>query len=274
MNKIVSILITIFLSTINAEESILEKEFDCVVIPSITANLGSSVRGVISKIHVDRNDYVKKGDKLAQLDNKVEQATVDLAKTKSSISSGIELANTSYSLAKREKNRIEKAYKKGIMTAKDMDFALTDVKLARIKVIQAQEKKELDTKELARLKAVLSKHTITAPFSGVIMDRYKGQGEYVSDDVIVRLAQLHPLHVEVIMPIAQHSKIKKGMKAQICGAREEGTNWIATVSQVDKVMDVASGTFGVRLILPNKDYKITAGLQCDLKFLEKENEKK
>lgn len=274
MYKIISILVTICFSNIHANESILEKEFDCVLIPSITANIGSSVRGVISKINVDRNDYVTKGEKLAVIDNEVEKATVELAKMKSSITSGIELTNASYFLAKREKNRIQKAYKKGIMSAKDMDIADTDVKLSKIKVIQAKEKKELDARELARVEAILDKHTIKAPFSGIIMDRYKVQGEYVADDVIVRLAQLNPLHVEVIMPFAIHGKIEKGMKAQICGSRKEGTNWIATVSQVDKVMDVASGTFGVRLILPNKDYKITAGLQCDLKFLSKENEEK
>ena len=35
---------------------------------------------------------------------------------------------------------------------------------------------------------------------------------------------------------------------------------------VDRVMDAASGTFGVRLELPNRDLKLPAGLKCTVRF--------
>jgi multidrug efflux pump subunit AcrA (membrane-fusion protein) len=35
---------------------------------------------------------------------------------------------------------------------------------------------------------------------------------------------------------------------------------------VDSVIDAASGTFGIRLELPNPDYKILSGLRCSLEF--------
>ncbi len=40
----------------------------------------------------------------------------------------------------------------------------------------------------------------------------------------------------------------------------------AEVGVVDKVVDAASGTFGVRLELPNPDTSLPAGLKCRVRF--------
>jgi hypothetical protein len=39
------------------------------------------------------------------------------------------------------------------------------------------------------------------------------------------------------------------------------------VTLMDRVIDPASGTFGVRLELPNPDYAIPSGLHCRVRFL-------
>jgi hypothetical protein len=40
----------------------------------------------------------------------------------------------------------------------------------------------------------------------------------------------------------------------------------AIVAVVDRVVDAASGPFGVRLELPNPDYRLPAGLTCKARF--------
>jgi membrane fusion protein (multidrug efflux system) len=45
------------------------------------------------------------------------------------------------------------------------------------------------------------------------------------------------------------------------GSEREGV-----VSVVDRVIDAASGTFGVRLELPNPNYELPAGLRCRVRF--------
>jgi hypothetical protein len=42
----------------------------------------------------------------------------------------------------------------------------------------------------------------------------------------------------------------------------------ATVTVVDRVVDAASDTFGVRLLLPNPDYRIPGGVRCEIRFLD------
>ncbi len=253
-------------SFVLGSEDISKKEFDCVLIPSNVANLGSNSYGIISSIAVDRNSFVKRGDVIAVLDNDVEEATVELISRRASMTSGIELGRVNLAYAKREQTRAERAFKNKAFSTHDIDVAKVETQVAKIKLLQAKEKQKLIDSELKRARAELARKTISSPITGVVMERFKVVGEYIDDEAVVRIAQLDPLHVEVIVPVSQRGKIKKDMQAQVCADAEKGSNWIATVSQVDTVMDAASGTFGVRLILPNPEYKIPAGLRCDLKF--------
>ena len=46
-----------------------------------------------------------------------------------------------------------------------------------------------------------------------------------------------------------------------------GGQYSAKVTVVDKLVDAASGTFGVRLELPNPGNQLPAGLKCRINFL-------
>ena len=251
-----------------ADANLTTEEFDCVVIPSNVADLGSNARGVIDRIIVDRNDFVQQGDVIAVLDEQVERAMVALASKQASIDSEIALRKVNLTYAKREQERAEKAYKDKAFSIHDLDKAKVQAELAHIKLLQAQEKQLLAQNKLKEAQAKLAHRTIRAPFSGVIMERFKTIGEYIDDDPVVRLAQLDPLYAEVIVPVEQKSQIEVGMLAKVCTDRNNGKGWDVSVVQVDEVMDAASGTFGVRFLLPNPNYKIPAGLRCDLKFVD------
>ena len=258
--------IILFSVLISAADNENTKIFDCVVIPSNVADLGSNARGVIATIAVDRNHFVKQGDVIAVLDDTVEKATVVLAEKKAAMDSEIKEYNINLTHAKREEKRAKVAYRSKAFSLHNLDKAKVATQLAKIKLLQAQEKQLLAQKKLVEAKARLAHRTIHAPFTGIVMEKFKTMGEYIDDDPVVRLAQLDPLYVELILPAAERSGIKVGMDATVCSDKNDGKGWRVNVSQVDKVIDVASGTFGVRLLLPNTNYEIPAGIRCDLKF--------
>ena len=96
--------------------------------------------------------------------------------------------------------------------------------------------------------------------------RYKSPGDYVQDQPVFKLAQVDPLNVEVIAPITMYGSIRVGMEAEVQPEQPVGGKHRARVIIVDSVIDAASGTFGVRLALPNPHQKIPAGVRCDIKF--------
>ena len=64
---------------------------DCVINPSVVADLGSGVPGILSQIHVDRSDFVKAGDVVAGLDSGVEAAALDLARVRAELNAEVDL---------------------------------------------------------------------------------------------------------------------------------------------------------------------------------------
>jgi multidrug efflux pump subunit AcrA (membrane-fusion protein) len=100
------------------------------------------------------------------------------------------------------------------------------------------------------------------------MERYKSVGEFIETDAVVRVAQLNPLHVEVVLPVEYLGMLSTGRRAKVTPSLPAFDSQIGTVTQVDQVADAASGTFGARLSLPNPDHVTPAGLRCRVAFLD------
>lgn len=239
---------------------------DCVINPSVVADLGSGVPGVLSDIRVDRSDIVRAGDVVAELESGVEVAARDLAKLRAGKDTEIELRRVNDAFGRRQYARSQDLFKRKVISTNDMDERKTESLMAGIQLRQAVDNKELAALELRRAEQVLKRRRIESPISGVVMERFKTIGEYVDDQPILRVAQLNPLHVEVFVPVEQLGEIRPGMRADVWSDAVTGSDWDAKVSRVDRVADVASGTYGVRLVLPNPDYRVPAGLRCQLRF--------
>ena len=100
------------------------------------------------------------------------------------------------------------------------------------------------------------------------MQRFLTGGEFAQAQPILTLAQLDPLHVEVVLPVSVYGTIEAGAPAEVRPADPVGGVYEARVKLVEQVIDAASATFGVRLELPNADYVLPAGLECRVRFLE------
>jgi RND family efflux transporter MFP subunit len=256
---------------IHAAEPIKEfdsqsESLDCVINPSVVADLGSGVPGILSEVRVDRSDFVLAGDVVAQLESGVEVAARDLARVRAGKDTEVQLRRVNAAFGRRQHARTEDLFRRKVISTNDMDERKTEARLASIQLRQAMDNQELAGLELDRAEQVLKRRTIKSPISGVVMERFKTIGEYVDENPVLRVAQLDPLHVEVFVPVEKLGQIRPGMRAEVWSEAVGGDGWQARVSRVDRVADVASGTYGVRLVLPNPGYKVPAGLRCRLAF--------
>jgi RND family efflux transporter MFP subunit len=242
---------------------------DCVINPSVVADLGSSAPGILGRLHVDRSDFVKAGDVIAELESGVETASVDLAKTRADSTAEVDLRRVNAAFGSRQRKRTKDLFQRNVVSTNDLDERETEARLARIQLRQAVDNQSIAKLELARAEEILKRRTIKSPITGVVMERFKVVGEYVEDQPVARVAQLDPLHVEVIVPVEHLGMVTPGMTAEVWTDVVEGSRWNATVTRVDKVADVASGTYGVRLALPNPNFEIPAGLRCRMELSEK-----
>lgn len=123
--------------------------------------------------------------------------------------------------------------------------------------------------ELQRTYAELTMRTIRSPINGVVVERFMSPGEFPKQEPILKLAQVHPLRVEVFAPPGYIRKVTIGMEASVRLEEPIGGTYKAKVSVVDRVVDPASGMLGIRLDLPNPDMRVPAGLKCTLQFHRK-----
>lgn len=240
---------------------------DCVIQPSEIIDVSASVTGLIESIHFDRSDYVTKGDKLVQLEADVEIADLSLSSNQAATDTAIELRRAALTLGYKTKERNQTLMNDALVATQEIDKLDTDIRIAELNLRLEEEKKIQATLALQRSQAILTKRSITSPITGVVVERYKSIGERTNNDPIMRIAQLDPLHVEVIVPVEQLGQIDLGMVGEVMPNIIGSDSHSATVSRIDKVMDAASGTFGVRLTMPNPDYSITAGVLCQLDFV-------
>lgn len=241
---------------------------DCVINPYLVVDVSSPVAGVIEKLHVERSQQVTSGQELAQLESSVERATVDLARYRAGLKSGIGLGTVNVKFDELRKQRVDSLIDEENVSREIVDQVERDVQLSNWNLKQAREIAKTREFELFRSEQLLKQKTIKAPFDGFVLDTFKYRGEYVDDQAILRLAQLDPLVIEAIVPMKHFGSIKPGMYADIMPEVLHDKKLLAKVTAVDRMGDTASNTFGVKLTMPNPDNRIPAGLKCVLKFIE------
>jgi len=215
------------------------QEFECLLEPHEVVKVSSPVEGLLAAVDVERGDQVSKGQVIARLKSDVEQAAVDLARARADF-------------GQRKVVRNEELIKQKLISPSEKDELETDSRVAQLQLQQAE--------------AVLEQRTIKSPIYGVVMERFLSPGEFVQSDPILKIAQLNPLNVEVIVPVDRLGNIHKGMTAVVHPQALVDADFKARVVIVDRVIDAASSTVGVRLELPNPDYRVPAGLKCTVNF--------
>lgn len=215
-------------------------ESEGMIYPNEIVKVSSQVSGILEEVLVERGDIVTNGQVLARLKSGVEKASVELAR-----------ANVAFLKRKAERN-VELA-KKRLISEHEHDELVNELKKAELQLEEAQERLKL--------------RTIASTIDGVVTERLMAPGDYVGETPIMKLASLNPLRIEVIAPARRYGAIRKGMKAEIRPEAPVGGVYIGKVTIVDRVIDAASSTFGVRIELPNPKLKVPSGLRCRVRFL-------
>jgi len=244
-------------------------EFDCLIEARQQVEIRSPVEAIIESVRVSRGDFVKRGQVLATLQSGPERAALELAKSRARMQGDIKVAEAHVDIAQKKLKRARQLSKQKFVSADALDEAQSNYNLAIEELRRARENQHLAEAEAKRAAEVLALRTIRSPFSGVVIEVLLRPGEFGAitfKDPIMKLAEIDPLNVEVVLPVSLYGKIKEGQHATVMPESPIGGHYDAAVEVVDRVIDAASGTFGVRLKLPNRKHAIPAGVRCRIQF--------
>ena len=244
-------------------------EFDCMIEARQTVEIRSSVEAVIETVRVRRGDLVKKGQVLVTLESGPERAALALAQSRATNQGDIKMSEARVDIATKKLRRAEDLFKQNFISANARDESEAEFRLASEELVRARENQRLAALEAQRAAEVLALRTVRSPITGVVVDVMRRPGEFGAisfKDPILTLAEIHPLHVEAVLPSKMYGKIRTGQRAVVRPEAHIGGRYQTTVTVVDRVVDAASGTVGVRLELPNPKGEIPAGVRCRVDF--------
>lgn len=239
----------------------------CIIKPHALVQLGSAVSGVLFATLVDRGDTVTKGQVIAQLESSVEQATLALDRTRASNDAAIKVEQADKDLIAREAERKRFLVDQKIANLNSLDELQTKVREGELRIQQAQMEQRLAHLTADRSERALALKQIRSPIDGVVIERRLSAGEYIHEQTsIMTIAQIDPLNVELVLPLNRYGSVKIGSTGIVHPVEPVGGAYAAKVEVVDPVIDAASNTFGVRLILPNPNRAIPAGIHCTVEW--------
>lgn len=249
--------------------SVAAKGFECLIEANQTVEIRSPVEGVIANIHVDRGDSIRRGQLLVELLSDLERANLEAAKYRITMIGRVTSAQSRVEYTSKKFERAQELHAEQVAPEQVLDDARAEKRLAAAEYKDALENLELARLEYRRALEQLNLRMLRSPFDGYVVERYSHPGDLAETGsgrkAILKIAQINPLRVEVVLPQTIYGQIKRGAKAMV---KPEGfqKSYEAGVLVVDKGIDAASGTFGVRLSLSNPAGELPSGLRCTVEF--------
>lgn len=233
--------------------------------PVTKVEVGTQVSGIISKVYVDYNSIVKKGDIIAELDR------TNLISELSSSENNMKSAQSEYEYQKKNLERVKKLYDKGLISADDYDTA----DLAFQKARNSYETAKFGV-EKARTN--LGYATITSPIDGVVLSKAIEEGQTVASSyntptLFTIAADLTDMRLIADIDEADIGNVAPGQNCIYTVDAFPNDEFKGIVTQVRQEPTTTSNvvTYEVVISAANPDLKLKPGLTANVTIYTLEN---
>jgi HlyD family secretion protein len=208
--------------------------------PVTSITVGTQVSGIVSKLYVDYNSVVKKGQVIAELD-------------KTNLISQLNSAKATLTSA-----------------ADDYDNARLTYRQAKEQVASAKE-------DVQRAQTNLGYATITSPIDGVVLSKSVEEGQTVAasfstPELFIIAKDLTNMQVVADVDEADIGDVKKGERVAFTVDAYPDDTFEGTVTQVRQEATTTNNvvTYEVVISAPNKDLKLKPGLTASVTIYTEE----
>lgn len=196
--------------------------------------LEAEVPGIVKAINFENAQLVQAGDLLVQLDVSVELAQ-------------LHAAEATARLAAVEYERAKKLRASGSVPQSQLDRAGAELEKANA--------------DVDNFKAIISRKTIRAPFSGKVGIRQVNLGQYVPQGApIVTLQAYEKVFVNFTLPQQAFARVAAGMALTLHSDVYPGQVFQGTLTAISPQIDPVTRTVALQGTLDNADGQLRAGL--------------
>lgn len=132
-------------------------------------------------------------------------------------------------------------------------LALAEAGPRREQVAQAAAAVAVQEAEVERIDDQLAKHTIRAPFSGWVVERFTEKGQWVArGGLVARIAELDKVKIVAEVPELSVRFLQPGAEVRLEFDAAPDQPWVGTVARVVPQADLLSRSFPVEVTLDNR----------------------
>ena len=216
--------------------------------------------GVIARIVVAEGAVVKQGEIVAQLDDTVLRASLEVAKAAKEATGSIKVAEAELDARLKIVESYKQLSEEGNASQREFERALNDQLKAAAGLQSAQEELDVRRLEYERVKAQISQRLIVSPINGHVVAIDKDAGEFVSptDPVVMHIVQLDTLKSVFSVPRKSVRAIRVGQNVQLTIGYEK-VACTGMIEFISPTADPQSGTVRVKVRIPNADGRLQSG---------------
>ncbi|OQP66939.1 efflux transporter periplasmic adaptor subunit [Niastella vici] len=232
--------------------------------PVDTVSVGTQVSGTISKVYVDFNDKVKKGQLIAEIDKTILTAQRD------QISANLRQAKANLDYTKSNYNRQKQLLDVGAISRADYETALNQYNAAQDNVNSIA----------AQLKAAqqnLFYANIYSPINGTVLSRNVSVGQTVASSLntptlFVIAKDLTKMQVQAAVDEADIGNVKNGQRVTFSVDAFPDNTFEGHVKDVRLRPSVSSNvvTYSTIIDAPNDDMKLKPGMTANITVFTQE----
>ena len=232
--------------------------------PVDQVEVGTQVSGDISKIFVDFNSNVKKGQVIAELDKSKLKATLTQAEI------AYRSAENDYKYKESTYNRVKKLSESNAASAVELETAEYNMNSAKLSMDRSKN-------EVAQARLNLSYATIKSPIDGVVLKRAVEVGQTVAASMstptlFVIAKDLSQMKVMADVDEADIGQVKAGQKVSFTVDAFQGETFNGSVQEVRLNPTTTSNvvTYTVVITAENPDQKLLPGMTATCTIVTKE----
>ena len=226
--------------------------------PVTSVTVGTQVSGIVSRIYVDYNSVVKKGQVIAELDKT--NLTSELNTAKANLLS----AQSSLNYETDNYKRYKTLYSKGLVSADEYESAKLSYDKALQTVVSQKE-------QLTKAQTNLGYATITSPIDGVVLSKAVEEGQTVAasfntPELFSIAKDLKDMRVIADIDEADIGEVKEGENVKFTVDAFPNDTFEGVVTQVRQEATTTNNvvTYEVVISAPNADLKLKPGLTANV----------
>jgi RND family efflux transporter MFP subunit len=257
--------IAVLVASVTYTQRLFSAEIESFTEPYRSIDVAAGETGLLIAAHVKEGDAVGQDQAVADLNQDVLRASLEIARIQRDSTSALKSAEAELKLRTERLEKLEELRENDNASVEEVSRATLEKEIAEARVLAAREAQATKKVEYERIRLQLARRTVRSPIDGFVTRVYKDIGEFVAptDPVVVTVVQLNPLLVTFSVPVDEAARLRANQTVALRLGRKKGSVE-GQIEMISPVINPESQTVQIKVQLPNPGYKHQSGTKCVL----------